>query len=111
MCEITRRRDGSRSIWIIYRFNIYTVCLFNTEELIEMCKVVAEYDGVFVVHQRSEADTIINSMKEIIEIGKKSGVKVHFSHFKVCGKNNWKYIDKVIELLEEAKKEGIRVIF
>ncbi len=57
-----------------------------------MCKVVAEYDGVFVVHQRSEADTIVGSMKEVIEIGKKSGVKVHFSHFKVCGKDNWKYM-------------------
>ena len=50
-------------------------------------------------------------MEEIIEIGKKSGVKVHFSHFKVCGKDNWKYIPKVIELLEKAKSEGIKVSF
>lgn len=76
-----------------------------------MCKVVAEFDGVFVVHQRSEADTIVNSMREVIEIGKKSGVKIHFSHFKVCGKNNWKYLDEMLDLLEEAKKEGIEVSF
>lgn len=76
-----------------------------------MCKVVAEYDGVFVIHQRSEADTILDSMKEVIEIGRKSGVKVHWSHFKVCGKQNWDKIDAVLELLEEAKKEGITVSF
>lgn len=64
---------------------IYIPCAYSeSREIIEMCKVVAEYDGVFVIHQRSEADTILDSMKEVIEIGRKSGVKVHWSHFKVC---------------------------
>ncbi|MBC2582803.1 amidohydrolase family protein [Clostridium sp. DJ247] len=91
---------------------IYMPCAYaDTEEIIEMCKVVADYDRVFVVHQRSEADTIVESMEEIIKIGRESGVKVHFSHFKVCGKKNWNEIDKVIELLEKAKLEGIRVSF
>jgi N-acyl-D-amino-acid deacylase len=76
-----------------------------------MCKVVAEFDGVFVVHQRSEADTILDSMEEIIDIGRQSGVKVHFSHFKVCGRKNWGAIDQVIVLLEKAQAEGIRVSF
>ncbi|MCK5779888.1 MAG: amidohydrolase family protein, partial [Psychrilyobacter sp.] len=91
---------------------IYMPCAYSeTKEVIEMCKIVAEYNGVFVVHQRSEADTILDSMREIIQIGRESGVKVHFSHFKVCGKQNWKYIDQVIELLEETKEAGIEVSF
>ncbi len=111
MCEITRREMEAGAYGLSTGL-IYMPCAYShTEELIEMCKVVAEFDGVFVVHQRSEADTIINSMKEIIEIGEKSGVRVHFSHFKVCGKKNWKYINKVIELFNEAKKKGIRVTF
>lgn len=111
MCEITRREMEAGAYGLSTGL-IYMPCAYShTEELIEMCKVVAEFDGVFVVHQRSEADTIINSMKEIIEIGEKSGVRVHFSHFKVCGKKNWKYIDEVIELFNEAKKKGIRVTF
>jgi N-acyl-D-aspartate/D-glutamate deacylase len=48
----------------------------------------------FVVHQRSEADAILSSMEEVIEIGRKSGVKIHFSHFKVCGRKNWPLIDQ-----------------
>lgn len=111
MCEITRREMEAGAYGLSTGL-IYMPCAYSeTREVIEMCKVVAEYDGVFVVHQRSEADTILESMEEIIKIGKESGVKVHFSHFKVCGKQNWKYIDEVIELLEKAKSEGIEVSF
>lgn len=91
---------------------IYIPCAYgDTEELIELCRVVAEYDKIFVVHQRSEANEIIESMKEIIKIGRESGAKIHFSHFKICGKNNWHKADGIISLIEEAEKEGIRVSF
>lgn len=111
MCEITERELKAGAIGLSTGL-IYIPCAYSmTEEIIEMCKVVAKYDGVFVVHQRSEADTILTSMEEIITIGKESGVKVHFSHFKVCGKDNWKYIQQVLELLEKVKSEGIKVSF
>ncbi|MGL4382188.1 MAG: N-acyl-D-amino-acid deacylase family protein [Bacilli bacterium] len=91
---------------------IYMPCAYgHKDELIEMCKVVAKYDGIFVVHQRSEADAILPSMEEVIEIGEKSGVKVHFSHFKVAGKNNWGKIEQVLGLLDKAKANGLTVSF
>jgi N-acyl-D-amino-acid deacylase len=91
---------------------IYIPCAYgDTEELIEMCKVVAEYDGVFVVHQRSEANQIMFSMDEIINIGRESGVRIHFSHFKICGKNNWHKVDQILGKLDSAKIEGIPVTF
>lgn len=91
---------------------IYMPCAYAaTEELIELCKVVAEYDGRFVIHQRSEADTVVTSMQEVLRIGRESGVKIHFSHFKVCGKKNWRFIDSMIKLLDEARAEGIQVTF
>ena len=46
--------------------------------MIEICKVAAEYDRPLVIHQRSEADTMIDSMNEVITIAKESGVKIHF---------------------------------
>lgn len=109
MCEITRREMKSGCLGLSSGL-IYTPCAYSeTNEIIEMCKVVAEYDGVFVVHQRSEADTILSSMEEIIEIGRKSGVKIHFSHFKVCGKDNWDKLEDMLKLLDKAKAEGITV--
>ncbi|WKY46885.1 D-aminoacylase [Eubacteriaceae bacterium ES3] len=111
MCKITRREMEAGCLGFSSGL-IYTPCAYSkTSEIIAICKIIAEYNGVFVVHQRSEADTIITSMKEILEIGRKTGVKIHFSHFKVCGKNNWKYIPEMFKLLDEAKEEGIAVTF
>lgn len=91
---------------------IYMPCAYSQiEEIIEICKVAAEYNGVYVVHQRSEADTILDSMKEIIRIGKESGIRIHFSHFKVCGRKNWDKIDQVIALLDQCKAENVQVSF
>ncbi len=50
-------------------------------------------------------------MEEILSIGKESGCKIHFSHFKVCGKNNWNKIPEVFARLDKAKEEGIIVSF
>lgn len=111
MCAITRREMEAGAIGLSTGL-IYMPCAYSeSKEIIEMCKVVAEYDGSFVIHQRSEADTILDSMREVIKIGRESGVKIHYSHFKVCGKKNWDKIEQVIELLEQAEKEGIRVSF
>ena len=109
--SITRREMEAGAVGLSTGL-IYMPCAYSKlEEIIEMCKVVAEFDGIFVIHQRSEADNILESMEEVIKIGRGSGVKIHYSHFKVCGKKNWHLADKIIELLEKAQKEGIRVSF
>ena len=82
-----------------------------TDELVELCKVVAEFDGAFVVHQRSEADDIINSTNEVIDICKRSGCALHVSHIKVCGKQNWDKIEVMLTMLEQAAAGGMRVSF
>lgn len=111
MREITRRELEAGAAGVSTGL-IYMPCAYsNTEEVIEICKVAAEFDRPLVVHQRSEADTILESMEEIIQIGKASGVKIHFSHFKVCGKKNYDKVDKVLELLDKVKEEGIQVSF
>jgi N-acyl-D-amino-acid deacylase len=111
MCDITRREMAVGAFGLSTGL-IYMPCAYaETSELIELCKVVAEFDGAFVVHQRSEADTILDSMREVIEIGRRSGVKIHFSHFKVCGRKNWPLIDQVLALLDSAAAEGIRTSF
>lgn len=83
---------------------IYPPCVYaDTSEFIELGKVIAKNNGVFVTHQRSEADAILESMDEIIEIGEKSGCRVHFSHFKCCGKNNWDKVPAILQKLDDAK--------
>lgn len=85
MKQITRR-EMEAGVAGISTGLIYIPCAYaETEELIEICKVVAEYGRPLVIHQRSEADTMLESMQEVIRIAKESGIKIHFSHFKICG--------------------------
>ena len=53
----------------------------DTDELVELCKVVAEYGGVYVTHLRdvnTERGFGGGDVPEALEIGRRSGVKVHF---------------------------------
>ena len=69
---------------------IYTPGVFTPkDELIELCKVVAQYDGYYVTHMRSESDYVIDAVKEAIDIGRQSGSRVWISHHKIAGKSNW----------------------
>ena len=54
---------------------------------------------------------MIESMNEVITIARESGVKIHFSHFKICGKKNWHLIKDIIALLDKCKEEGIKISY
>jgi N-acyl-D-amino-acid deacylase len=45
----------------------------------------------------------------MFEVGARSGVQVHLSHFKIAGKNNWPKLQKVIAKVEEATARGVKV--
>ena len=111
MCEILDRELAAGA----YGFSsglIYMPCAFgDTHELVELCKVTARRGGIFVVHQRSEADDILASTQELIDITRASGVHLHISHMKVCGKKNWGLIEPMLAMLEQAQQEGMKVSF
>ncbi|MEW6215411.1 MAG: D-aminoacylase, partial [Nitrospirota bacterium] len=65
--------------------------------------------GIYTSHMRSEGKGLIESIKEVIHIGKEANVKVHISHIKTSGKENWQKIDEAISLIEDARKKGIKV--
>ncbi|MBI3653108.1 MAG: D-aminoacylase [Acidobacteria bacterium] len=89
---------------------IYPPCCFaDTAELIALCQTVAEFDGVFVAHMRSESDYLEDAVAEMIAIGKHSGVRVHLSHFKAAGRDNWAKIDAVLAMIHQAQTDGMRL--
>ena len=74
-----------------------------TEEIIELAKVLKEYNGIFTTHMRNEGDNLINSVKETIKIGEFSGVRTVISHHKCAGRANWGKSKKSLKLIENAK--------
>lgn len=84
----------------------------KTAEVIALSKVAAKYGGVYDTHQRDEGSQnigVVNSTKEVLNIGYQTGIPVHFSHIKVAGPGAWSKRDSVINLIEKAQKDGVKV--
>lgn len=91
---------------------IYPPCCFaEMKELEALCQVIAEYGAPLVIHQRSEGDEILESMDELIEMMKRCGAHLHFSHLKNCGKDNWHKTDDVLNKIDQARLDGLEVTF
>jgi N-acyl-D-aspartate/D-glutamate deacylase len=81
----------------------------DREEIAGICRVVARYQGVCAFHIRSESADLIESIREALEIGEKSGVKIQLSHLKAGGEKNWYKIDEVFGLIDDARERGVIV--
>jgi N-acyl-D-aspartate/D-glutamate deacylase len=81
----------------------------STEELIELCKVAAKYKGKYISHMRSEADSLLEAVDELIRIGREAGVPAEIYHLKAAGKANWPKMDEVIAKVEAARREGLKI--
>ena len=60
-------------------------CYSTADEFAGLLEPVGRYGGVVTAHIRGEGDSMVDSVREIIEIGKKAGCAVEISHFKSCG--------------------------
>ncbi len=81
----------------------------DTEEVIELCKVVAGYGGIYTSHIRGEGDPLVEAVAEAIEIGEKADIPVQISHHKACGIENWGKVEKTLRMMEEARFRGVDV--
>ncbi|MFC2161433.1 amidohydrolase family protein [Acidobacteriota bacterium] len=84
----------------------------QTEELIELCKVVKKYNGIYASHLRDESNYgigLLSAIEEAIEIGEKSGVPVQISHIKALGKPVWGLSRNAAEIIEAARGRGVSV--
>ncbi len=79
------------------------------EEIVALCRVAARYDGIFDVHMRNESDRIAESVEEVLEVGRRAGIPVLITHFKVRGRKNWGSAGRLLERLEKARADGIDV--
>lgn len=90
---------------------IYAPQVFaKTDEIIELAKVVAEYNGLYFSHIRGEGATVLKAVGEVIEIVEKSGcVGGQIAHHKISGKPYWGTSKETLSLIEEANERGISI--
>ena len=100
-------QDGAvgLSTGLIYIPGTYT----KTPEIVDLAKIAARYNGVYVSHMRSEGDSIIPAINEALTIGREANIPVEISHFKLSGQHNWGRSKETVPMIEAARKEGIDV--
>ncbi|MEX0609520.1 MAG: D-aminoacylase [Balneolaceae bacterium] len=81
----------------------------STEELIELNKVAAEYDGMYISHLRSEGNKLLESIDELITIAEQAGIRAQIYHLKAVGEQNWHKIDLAIAKIDSANNAGLEI--
>jgi N-acyl-D-amino-acid deacylase len=80
-----------------------------TDELVELVRAAAPYGGMYVSHLRSEGNRVLEAVDELIEIARLSGAPAEIYHLKLAGRDNWEKLYPVIDRVERARAEGLRV--
>ena len=96
----------------------------NTAEVVELARELPAVNGIYISHERSEGSdplwyvpsqdgpgpvTLLDAVRETIEIGEKSGARVVASHLKAKGANYWGSSAAAVSLIERARERGVDV--
>lgn len=84
----------------------------KTEEVIAVAREAALRGGIYDTHQRDESSYtmgLLNSVEEVLRIGREAGMPVHFAHIKALGVDVQGYAPQVIARIEAARREGQKV--
>jgi N-acyl-D-amino-acid deacylase len=109
MRELVRREMEAGALGITTAL-IYPPAFFaKTEELIELCKVAAKYQGKYTTHMRSEGNQLIEGVQETIRISREAGLPAEIYHLKASGESNWPKMDQVIKMIDDARRQGVKI--
>ena len=103
----TAMEEGAMGIGssLIYAPGFYA----DTQELIALCKVASEYDGMYISHMRSEGNQLLESLDELIQIADEAKIRAEVYHLKMAGKDNWNKLDAVVSKIDSARAAGLHI--
>jgi N-acyl-D-amino-acid deacylase len=81
----------------------------TTDELVELARVAREHGGIYITHQRSEANAIFESIDEVLTIAERADVPTEIWHLKTAYRANWGKMTEVLRRLDAARARGLRV--
>src|SRR5438552_5206089 len=109
MRELVRKEMESGALGIgtslIYPPAFYA----KTEELIEMCKVAAQYKGKYISHMRSEGNQLFEAFDELLRIAREAKIPAEVYHIKAAGQKNWPKLNEFLARIEKARSEGLNI--
>jgi len=104
----TAMREGAVgfSTGLIYIPGTYS----NADEVVDLAKAAAAYQGVYASHMRDEGPKILDAINEAARVGLEAGMRVELSHFKIDAPRLWGMSDKSLALVDEYRRKGVDVV-
>jgi N-acyl-D-amino-acid deacylase len=81
----------------------------KTDEIVELAKVAKQYGGIYITHQRSEANALDESLNEVFEISRRAQIPTEIWHLKTAYKKNWGRMPEVLEKIRKARADGLDI--
>ena len=81
----------------------------DTDELVELSKVASSYGGRYISHMRNENFRVLEAVDELLEIAERADIPAQIYHLKTSRKPNWHLLDSVINKVETARENGLRI--
>ncbi|MCX6997075.1 MAG: amidohydrolase family protein, partial [Kiritimatiellaeota bacterium] len=100
-------KDGAVgfSTGLIYQPSVFA----KTDEIVELAKVAAAYEGIYTSHMRHEDTQIYQALDEVFRVAREAGIRAEVSHIKLAGPSAWGQADRVLAYIEKARAEGLDV--
>ncbi len=81
----------------------------EAEEIAALVRTAAVRGGMYATHMRSEGGRLIESIDEVLDLARRTGIRAQISHLKTSGPSNWHKIDAALERLNAARASGVTV--
>lgn len=109
MCALVARGMEEGAVGVSSSL-IYTPAAFaDTNELIALAKVAAQYGGMYVSHIRNEADSLFEAFDEFLDIAKAASIRAEVYHLKASGRDNWGKLEEFLARINRARSEGMHI--
>ena len=109
MCDLVRLEMEAGALGVGSSLGYAPDMFATTDELIAMCRVAAKYGGMYISHVRNEGGGLIEAVDELLRISREAGIASEIYHLKAGGESNWNKIDRVISMIERARRDGLRI--
>ena len=91
---------------------IYPPGMFSsTGELKALAQIVGRRGRIYTSHVRGSSETLLQSVEELLDVGRAGNVAVHHSHSEALGSDHWWKVERVLEREERAEREGVAISF
>ena len=110
--EMTRRLEQAldEGGWGLTTGLLYQPGKYAAEtEVLSLAQAAAAKGGIYATHMRSEGTQLLESLGDVLNLARATGIQVQISHVKTSGKANWGKVEAALALMNDARAEGLSV--